>query len=883
MSGTERLRLDLVSSLTACGVARTDSLRELLAVRDKAVFLERPALLLADHFELDPDLLLLDPRVATLGLVHVLPDGAPGKAVQESVDRATYVRHLLLTAPDRKNHLPLAVELVLVAAGTEEKRQAVAAALRSVARKTSYLHAIGVSELYHTGKGFDDDSLRRAFPWLLRATRTWLNGTDAGARTSWKLLSLTLESYRLPGRRILKLDPAVRLHLVHGHNGSGKSSIAEALELAMTGTVERLDSAGEVAYEGVLTNRDAASPASVTLDVQEQPGSGATQKKRGVARDPKEALSPDLKATSFRLDQTLMDRLARMGDEKRAVTFLESFFPKESKTYETYRQAEQRRTIALAALGGIVTLPAATEDEAFDGFLTRYAAIDQPQGTLDSEVFDQILPLPLATLRELTRAAPGLRSQIEAWQTSRPPLDRLAGELARLDEDLTKAAKAVLDALAQLRPAVEILRGMRGWVAKSRAATGHDPAKVLNDWLELCALVDLGEKQLQLARSLAGAQEKGWNPAPGTAAGLVLKAALAPTDLATLESCLKLCAQDRDRLADEVRSLRRRAGPVDEAVTAAAATPPPHLSDDQITALDAVGPWLLPSAEAAETAPFGKLVNDAVTSDETLSYGDLPIGTPGWVDELLSRLEPLLQACIQAKPVVATPRAGERLRIFREAVQSHRAFQDEGSRVRSTFLERIRPEAGAAADRRLDHAINELMALFTPARHEEIGLSYETREAGGSGRLLFSRKSNKKQGSDRAELLFNTAELNVFTLALFLLCSVRIDNRLSLLVLDDPLQNMDEQTVTTVARGLARLVRVLPDPWQILLLFHGEDDLERFRQEVPCSVYLLPWLAPAATEAGKTEEIPVLQGNAGSKTQTLGKLLAARPARRGVS
>jgi len=884
MSGTERLRLDLASSLESCGVSRAKTLGELLAVEGKAAFLEQPALRLADHFELDPDVLLIDPRVATLGLVHVLPDGGLGKAVQESIDRATYVRHLLLTAPDRKDHLPYAVELILVAADSDKNRQAVAKALRTVARRTSYLHAIGVSELYHPGKAFDEDSLRRAFPWLLRATRTWLNVLDdAGTRTSWKLLSLTLESYRLPGRRTLKLDPSARLHLAHGHNGSGKSSLAEALELAMTGTVERLDLAGEATYEGVLTNRDARAAATVTLEVLEQPAAGAVEKKRGVARDPAQALSPGLKATSFRLDQTLMDRLARMGDEKRAITFLESFFPKEHKTYEEYRQAEQRRREALAALGGILTLPPVAEGKALDAFLARYAAVDVLLGTLDPEIFDQILPLPLAALRELARAAPGLRPQIEAWQTSRPPMQRLAEELARLDEELAKAAPDVLGALARLRPAVEILRGMRGWVARARTATGQDPAVTLNAWLELCALVDLAEKQIQLARSLAGAQQKGWSPAQVASADMVLKASLAPADLASLESCLKIWTHDRDRLAEDVRNLRRRAGPLEEAAESAAAAPPPHLSDEQIAALDAVGPWLLPSGEAAETAPFGKLINDAVTSGETLSYGDLPIGTPGWVDGLLPRLEPLLQACVQAEPVVGAPRAAERLRILREAVQSHRKLQEEGGRVRTTFLERIRPEAGSAADRRLDHALNELMALFTPARHEEIGLAYQSRETGGSGQLLFTLQKSKKKGSDRAELLFNTAELNVFTLTLFLLCSVRIDNRLSLLILDDPLQNMDEQTVTTVARGLARLVRILPEPWQILLLFHGEDDLERFRQEVPCAIYLLPWLAPAATESKIPEVIEPQPGNVSTTPQSLMKLLAERPARRAVS
>ena len=42
----------------------------------------------------------------------------------------------------------------------------------------------------------------------------------------------------------------------------------------------------------------------------------------------------------------------------------------------------------------------------------------------------------------------------------------------------------------------------------------------------------------------------------------------------------------------------------------------------------------------------------------------------------------------------------------------------------------------------------------------------------------------------------------------------------------------------------------------MLFLLHGEDDLERFRQEIPAAVYLLPWLAPSA---GPSDDVPILR------------------------
>ncbi len=103
-----------------------------------------------------------------------------------------------------------------------------------------------------------------------------------------------------------------------------------------------------------------------------------------------------------------------------------------------------------------------------------------------------------------------------------------------------------------------------------------------------------------------------------------------------------------------------------------------------------------------------------------------------------------------------------------------------------------------------------------------------------------------ESGGHAIDVRFNTAELNLFTLALFLLCAPNRPNPLGLLVLDDPLQNMDELTVTTLARGFARLLRfadlargmAIPDP------LHGEDDLERLRQEIPSAVYRLHWQSP---------------------------------------
>ena len=70
-----------------------------------------------------------------------------------------------------------------------------------------------------------------------------------------------------------------------------------------------------------------------------------------------------------------------------------------------------------------------------------------------------------------------------------------------------------------------------------------------------------------------------------------------------------------------------------------------------------------------------------------------------------------------------------------------------------------------------------------------------------------------------------------------------------------PVQNMDELTSATVARGVAKVAALLPEGWQLILMFHGDEALETFRREVPASVYYLPWLGPASASHAGTQGV----------------------------
>ena len=59
---------------------------------------------------------------------------------------------------------------------------------------------------------------------------------------------------------------------------------------------------------------------------------------------------------------------------------------------------------------------------------------------------------------------------------------------------------------------------------------------------------------------------------------------------------------------------------------------------------------------------------------------------------------------------------------------------------------------------------------------------------------------------------------------------------------------MDELTSTALARGIAKMLRqwtVLGRREEVLILFHGYNDSDRFGSEVAAASYRLPWLSPS--------------------------------------
>lgn len=995
----------------------------------------QPQLRFADHFEPDLDLLIIDHGLGTIGMVQWLRVDTPEQArarVRDQVDRATYLRHLLAAEQGRERQI-FTVELVVVHPAAEPgtpgmgQLAAIGELLRELALETDCLHAIGVNLLpWQDAREPDADELRRAFAWLLRDSRRWFEAIaehDAarGRSGEARLDRIILDEYRVAGRRELVLHPATRLHLLHGHNGSGKSSLVESLELMLTGNIERL--AGVDDYELVIRNRNATKPAAIELIDR----SGLRHAFTLAGGERPRALAPGARAASFRIDQTVMDRLARASEVDRAAELLGSFFAEEAATRERWRAAVGAAKRAIDALPerlrGWLRGRQREHQDLHEVVVEQFAGLGE--GRLRRELVDALLPVGLDVLLIMRARLPALALLDErlahdgSIASDDPIFTSLEFELGALVGELDARRASLASAIHALD------RAGRWWHEGVQPSGEGDFGEALDEWLELGTLAELAAQQRTILAALQAARAGGWDmrrlDEAGEAGELLRSlAGREPSSVDALAHAHELWLRRRAELSATLE--QRSEGETQAGGQRWSAAVRVRLDAEDVAELDELGRWL-----ASEDVGLGERISQAIESRSPSVFAGCTIGARDWANPLRERALALLAALdelAQGRPlasepsgtgetVVAEPARVEQARVeparvepaplvaepardedaphearrerdsigslpitVEEAPPISQASEDELlelgpdddeqdddrddyehdstlSRIaRSIFgrkreriderqqaqtriapvqtlappasaprpsasaspqlasaprpggggraehapapaparastsatmkrfelrsmLERLRHAQAAAAHAQqvgvevrhsfiaklaahdegamgLVDALNELMAVFTPARwaYEDVQLRYEE---GDAPRLQFETGSAGATQRSRADLRLNTAQLNAFVLALFLLCAPRVSNPLGLLVLDDPLQNMDELTVTTLARGLAKLLRVLPRRWTLMMLFHGEGDLARFHDEVECGVYLLPWLSP--TQRGSAIEI----------------------------
>ena len=840
-------------------------LQKLLDAKTGLGYLARGAdapvrLLIDEHFVLDVDVLLKDAELGTLGLVQIVP-GQPhdhdGKAIsyedwcKERIDEAVYLRHVLLTetrnADTRPRPQAYTVELVLAFTGeTHELVPSAGAALRSLASTGTFLHAIGI----HLWR-LETEPAEKALPWLLCASRralTKLQQLPDTAKSGLTFSALTLNNFRVQGERRFEFSSKARVHLVHGPNGSGKSSIVEAIELGMTGKIPRIEKDGPATdYEKVLKNRDAAEQATLRF------GSGAvmTVVPGGIDPSPFPAPSTDaersngaprLDGNSFRLNQDLADHLAASSAGNRAATFIQSFFPDKSMGFAQQRESTKRFERAWQALPAMARAAVVRPNEPpralhFENVTSRLSWLGEQVNW--AEVVQLLSQHFVALDVEWTSRLPG-RVQERLRATGICTWDEAISYAIEIDNALASLRSAAQEEAQDLHHAVRALENLNARsVVHHRAREENVPA-LFNEWLEATAEADLAVRVRDVTEILRLLERPGTNYRAGSLLTMLAK------DLGRTRRTID---EQATRLAKQAAELNERLrGIPNEGATRGEAVTPEDvpLEDLNLEALDRVAARGVLGPEMVQARPsLADAIRDAFRGGRPVEMLAgrtvlLRVGQEqGWASVVLERLR----------------REQSSLALFSKAWTQDASVQQTLEALKTLLVEaRAVEQAEAQADRTLHtlltngallDALNEVKALLSPARwaYRELQVSAD-----------FTR--NNELGLSEPDGVtipkrLNTAELNITALAFFLLFARRVPNPLRVIVLDDPLQNMDELTVTTVARAMAKIERLWrhspgtqDEGWKILLLLHGQDDAERFRVEVPCAFYRLPWLGP---------------------------------------
>lgn len=852
-------------------------------------------------FEVTPDLCVCDDVLGSLGLVFVLTV-AKNEENEENeenekkatlarleffIDQASYVRHLLLTDDSANDYAPRPVELVVMVREDGRGAELLGEHLRKLSQQTSYLHAISVNLLKYKGGESDPvevppEGVRAAFSWLLPKTRDYLTQPSERSKVPKRgraLRKIELENYRLSSGRSLELKPKQRIHVVHGHNGSGKSTLVEALEIATTGEVERIKAAcdqktGEN-YRSVIAN-DPSKPVKVVLYREPPPAGDAKQAAEGQPEQKRaekrqagsqekaftvgangvvDPLNRQLDARSFRLNQPLMDLLTGADEFKRAETFLRAFFPKEAGAIERHEKAVKKWEAARQALEAFAPVTDTYELELRKARRGESASLPwttllQPLASNHVDALEWLSSELSQRFEDLNKVPAG------EWSLRDEPSPP-AEILEHLDSALIKVQVPASERRSSLARADQLRQRLANWTARGTGVPGAHLASVIQEWLKFVALADLGEQFLSVVDTLKEANTLGWESQSGE--GLELAKYMPSQSVEELRPQVEKWRERRDEYESLVKSESRNREQVSGSGTGPAARVP-ILTPPDVQALDDVGSWVLGKPG------FGKAIREALEQQSprefAQEYGSpIHVGKEGWTTQWGARVQ-ALQAVYDLD--VGTHGALTRLEKLREAAKAAHEKEEAKEKVGEEFGRQLES---------LKEPLNELLRVFTPARwaYPETELRSDTDD---QGKQKLQMRAN---GKARADLRYNTAELNTLTIALFLLCAPRLNNPLNTLVLDDPFQNMDQLTVVTVLRGLVRVSRLLPY-WQVLILIHSEETLELARRELACAIYRLPWLTPGGAEGAATQSIQAdpLNVERELELQPLGLVLQAR-------
>ena len=802
-----------------------------------------------DHLDVaDLDALVIDPMLNVLGFVHIAsaPEGeTPGTAIAESlIQQAGYLRFLAAEMYGHERPAP-AIELVLARPSWEIdnlRRQ-----LGRINRETHLLHGIGLNLL--DIERLRSRNLARAFCWLLPATRRLYESytTEQDDRV---YDSVTLKIGTLRNIRDLTLRLSERVTVIRGRNGTGKSTIAEAAELALTGDSARLrDLSGGSNTDVLRALRPMDAPnASVEVTLSRGP------LERSWSGEPPHR-QPQITALAFRLDVQDMQRLSA-SDPVRRLAILDKAFSLGADREQRFAQALNALTLALHKNAHIIA----------DLF---------PQGSAEEA---DVVP-PINVRKKLARHVASLiqakernthRRLVSALLHPHDPKDfeTLGIEIASLPSDeltvyLDEAVKEFSDHMAvvrhQLPAAIEALRSVADWryrrIEKS-TSTLKDRDAALQKMQRLVAIHETISSLASLAAAadamLEAAERQPNRAGDDESEARALEGLRVLVDLDE-QINLRLISNDIEadlfRYADLAAMLDVEDG--NTPIMAPRRAQP--LTRRGQEALDALAPMLKGPLNAfSPDVGLGTTVARAMASPEQrIAFGDIAIGSSGWANvpmQIMERLQKVLRNVEDSEHPGVAP--SQRWADLIELQQTLEEYDSQEKALSSTFMRKLDPFAAA---------FNEVVALMTTARWAYDPLRLTVNEQRTGLPIAIERSG---EGGVGVEAILNTAELNVITLALFLLLAPRMPNDARLLVLDDPWHAMDEQSASTASRALSQILKLLPPEWRVLALVHGDFHAATLSRETSAEQQSLSWFdtrVSLSLEASPSAAIPLVE------------------------
>lgn len=688
------------------------------------------------------------------------------------------------------------------------------------------VHEASVADIV-TGKLSDDNVPDQVASLILDAMRGSLPGAEAGkgGQPAWPrrvyLKSISVEGFRgIGSNATLYLTPGPGLTVVTGRNGSGKSSFAEAAELALTGENKRWEDRTAVWKEGwrnLHTPED--EPAAIAVQLTEDGAPGTTTVTRewapgavlgsanehvwvgdteqslagtGWAR-PLELYRPFLSYSE--LGALVSGKPSSMHDAMQAILGLDLLTGMEKRLTEERRSAEADTKAAKNELPALLAKLAAHPDER-----ARLAERAIGGRTKDLAALDALM----VAADVAGDGLPSLLKQVTA--ITLPTAESAAAAVRRLVE-----ARAAVAALAGTRAAdARRLAGLLTVAVEHQRSHAGEPCpvcggRVLDEAWEAAAKDTIAELTAQAAGADAACAEE---TAAVGALGQVVppKPAVLRADLGPgLDPSAASAAWER--WASAVAALTSAAVPSTRAV-------PPSRASETMAGSESLPEASVRSADA---------ILSAQASEVIAAFASL--------SAVVTRLRSSAERALQDRAAAWHPLARDL------AAWSELARKGNAASVRANDLRKatdwLRATSKEVRNARLAPFARTSAEVWETLRQES-NVELGPITLAGAGPMRKVTLDVTVDGVPGAALsVMSQGELHALGLALFLPRATAADSPFGFVVIDDPVQAMDPAKVD----GLARVLSSVAAARQVVVFTHDDRLPAALRQlQLPATV-----------------------------------------------